>query len=39
MSQVSELVEPKSDSRGCAHFTDEETKAEEEIAVAKTPGQ
>ena len=39
LSQVAELVEPKSDSRGCAHLTDEETEAEEELAVAKTSGQ
>lgn len=36
MSQVAELVEPQCDSRGCAHFVDEETEAEEGLTVTKT---
>ena len=36
LSEVAELVEPQCDSRGCAHFVDEETEAEDGLTVTKT---
>lgn len=36
LSQVAELVEPQCDSRGGAHFVDEETEPEEGLTVPKT---